>query len=89
MAALDGMILEHLADRLFTAERLQIILEAYIARSAETDANRRGHRDPPPRSDFRIGKGSRDAPAATHGYHGALFCSGVASRTGFEPVLPT
>ena len=41
MTALDGMILEHLADRLFTAERLQIILQAYITRSAEADAIRR------------------------------------------------
>jgi DNA invertase Pin-like site-specific DNA recombinase len=41
MAALDGMILEHLADRLFTPERLQVILEAYIARSAQADSNRR------------------------------------------------
>ena len=30
MAALDGMILEHLADRLFTPECLQVILEAFI-----------------------------------------------------------
>lgn len=35
------MILEHLADRLFTPERLQVILEAYIARSAQADSNRR------------------------------------------------
>jgi site-specific DNA recombinase len=41
MAALDGMILEHLADRLFTPKRLKIILEAYIARSAEADTRRR------------------------------------------------
>ena len=41
MAALDGMVLEHLADRLFTPERLTGLLEAYIARSAEADATRR------------------------------------------------
>ena len=41
MEALDGMILEHLADRLFTPERLQVILRAFIERSAEADAERR------------------------------------------------
>jgi site-specific DNA recombinase len=41
MAALDGMILEHLADRLFTPERLTVILEAFISQSVEADANRR------------------------------------------------
>jgi site-specific DNA recombinase len=41
MAALDGMVLEHLADRLFTPERLTVILEAFIARSATADTNRR------------------------------------------------
>ena len=35
------MILEHLADRLFTPERLEIMLEAFIARSAEADVQRR------------------------------------------------
>ncbi len=39
MAALDGMIFEHLAARLFAPERLQIILEAFIVRSAEADTN--------------------------------------------------
>jgi len=34
MEALDGMILEHLADRLFTPERLQVMLHAFIERSA-------------------------------------------------------
>jgi hypothetical protein len=32
LAALDGMVLEHHADRLFTPERLTVILEALIAR---------------------------------------------------------
>jgi site-specific DNA recombinase len=41
MAALDGMILEHLADRLFTPERLQVISEAFINRSAEAGVKRR------------------------------------------------
>lgn len=41
MAALDGMVIEHLADRLFTPERLSTLLEAYTARSAEADATRR------------------------------------------------
>jgi hypothetical protein len=41
MPALDGMVLEHLGDRLFTPDRLQVILEAYIARSAEADVSRR------------------------------------------------
>lgn len=41
MAALDGMVLEHLADRLFTPERLAVVLDAYIARSAEADQARR------------------------------------------------
>jgi site-specific DNA recombinase len=35
------MVLEHLADRLFTPERLTVILEAFIARSATADADRR------------------------------------------------
>jgi site-specific DNA recombinase len=43
MEALDGMILEHLADKLFTPERLETILAAFVARSAEADANRREH----------------------------------------------
>ena len=41
MAALDGMILEHLADRLFTPERLQVILEAFINQSAAAGVQRR------------------------------------------------
>ena len=41
MAALDGMILEHLADRVFTPERLRVMLDAYITRSAEADGQRR------------------------------------------------
>jgi len=41
MEALDGMILEHLADRLFTPERLEIILQAFIERSAQADIDRR------------------------------------------------
>ncbi|MDE2200341.1 MAG: zinc ribbon domain-containing protein [Rhodospirillales bacterium] len=40
MAALDGMILEHLADSLFTPDRLAVILEAYVTRSAEADEAR-------------------------------------------------
>ena len=40
MASLDGMILEQLADRLFTPERLTQILRGYISRSAEADAAR-------------------------------------------------
>ena len=43
MAALDGMVLEHLADQLFTPDRLEVILDAYIARSAEADVHRREH----------------------------------------------
>ena len=35
------MVLEHLADRLFTPERFTVILEAFIARSADADTNRR------------------------------------------------
>lgn len=42
MAALDGMVLEHLADWLFTLDRLTVVLEAFIARSAEATENRRG-----------------------------------------------
>jgi hypothetical protein len=41
MAALDGMVLEHLADKLFTPERLRVILKAYIEQSAEADTHRR------------------------------------------------
>ena len=43
MAALDGMVLEHLADQLFTPDRLEVIFDAYIARSAEADVHRREH----------------------------------------------
>jgi site-specific DNA recombinase len=39
MAALDGMVMEHLADRLLTPERLVKLLEAYIARSSEAEAS--------------------------------------------------
>ena len=42
MAALDGMVLEHLTDRLLTPERLTIVLHAFIARSAENEESRRG-----------------------------------------------
>ena len=42
MAVLDGMVLEHLADRLFTPDRLTVVLEAFITRSADADDNRRG-----------------------------------------------
>ena len=41
MAALDGMALAHLADRLFTPDRLAVVLQAFIARSVEGDVNRR------------------------------------------------
>ncbi len=41
MPALDGIVLEHLTDRLFTPERLRIILQAYVDRSAEADVTRR------------------------------------------------
>ena len=40
MAALDGMVIEHLTDRLFTPERLRIILEAYVERSSTAQADR-------------------------------------------------
>ncbi len=33
MNALDGMVIEHLTDQLFTLERLKITLEAYVERS--------------------------------------------------------
>jgi site-specific DNA recombinase len=42
MAALDGMVLEHLADRLFTPDRLTVVLQAFVARSVESDGTRRG-----------------------------------------------
>ena len=35
MPTLDALVLDHLADRLFTPERLAVVLEAYIARSAQ------------------------------------------------------
>ena len=41
MAALDGMVLEHLADRLFTPDRLAVVLQAFVARSVESDGTRR------------------------------------------------
>ena len=41
MPALDGLVLEHLASRLFTPERLQVVLEAYIDRSGKADTHRR------------------------------------------------
>jgi hypothetical protein len=50
LPALDGMILEHLADRLFAPERLEVILDAYIARSAEAEINRREQLAPARRS---------------------------------------
>ncbi len=40
MEALDGMILDALSDRLFTPDRLRVILETYISRSAEADSER-------------------------------------------------
>ncbi len=40
MAALDGMVIENLTDRLFTPERLRIVLEAYVARSSTAQADR-------------------------------------------------
>ena len=41
MAALDGMVLEHLTDTLFQPVRLARLLEAHVARSAEADASRK------------------------------------------------
>ncbi|WP_048863111.1 zinc ribbon domain-containing protein, partial [Acidisphaera rubrifaciens] len=41
MAALDGMVLDHLTDQLLTPDRLLVVLEAYVARSADADAARR------------------------------------------------
>jgi site-specific DNA recombinase len=41
MAALDAIVLEHLADRLFTPDRLAVVLQAFVARSAEDDVSRR------------------------------------------------
>lgn len=41
MAALDGMVLENLADQLFTPGRLIKLLEAYLARSSDAEAARR------------------------------------------------
>ncbi len=40
MPVLDDMVLGHLTDRLFTPERLKIILEAYIAQSADAQIER-------------------------------------------------
>jgi site-specific DNA recombinase len=42
MPALDGMVIEHLVDKLCTPERLVPILEAHIAQSADAEAKRRG-----------------------------------------------
>jgi len=41
MAALDGMVLEHLTDKLLRPERLTQILQAYLASSAEADVIRK------------------------------------------------
>ena len=41
MAALDGMVMEYITDRLLKPERLVQILEAYLANSAEADVARR------------------------------------------------
>ena len=41
MAALDGMVLENLAARLFTPERLTQVLQAYLERSVDADRDRR------------------------------------------------
>ena len=38
MAAVDGMVTEHLIDRLVNPERLTELLEAYIARSSDAEA---------------------------------------------------
>ena len=86
MAALDGMILEHLADRLFTPERLQVILEAFINQSAAagcstarataagtTCAHRGAGQDQP-------AAGAGGAGDHVGGFLGAQSCSGVASR---------
>ena len=40
MNALDGMVIEHLTDRLFQPERLKTILEAYVERSSTAQADR-------------------------------------------------
>jgi hypothetical protein len=41
MAALDAAVLEHLADKLLTPDRLTMILEAFIAHSASTADSRK------------------------------------------------
>jgi site-specific DNA recombinase len=40
MPMLDSLVLDHLANRLFTPERMKIILEAYIAQSADAQIER-------------------------------------------------
>ncbi len=40
MAALDGMVLENLMDRLFTPDRLRVILQAYVEQSSGAQAER-------------------------------------------------
>jgi len=71
MAALDGMILEHLADKLFTPERLRVMLDAYIARSAEADSQRRERLAHARR---RHGGAGQDQPVAGHGRAGPDEC---------------
>ena len=41
MAALDGMVIEHVCDRILTPDRLVTILQAYLDRSAAADESRR------------------------------------------------
>jgi len=42
----DGMVTDHLADRLFTTERLKAILAAYIAQSADAQIIRQAMAKP-------------------------------------------
>jgi site-specific DNA recombinase len=42
MPMLDGLVTDHLADRLFTPARLRVILEAYINKSADGEMERLG-----------------------------------------------
>jgi site-specific DNA recombinase len=41
MTTLDGVILGHLADSLFTPDALQVVLKAYIDQSADAESSRR------------------------------------------------
>jgi DNA invertase Pin-like site-specific DNA recombinase len=73
MPDLDGAVLGHLVERLLTPDRLQIILEAYVARSAGAEAAR--------------GIGTR--PAGSHRGRGAGEPTARTGRTRVdEPVRP-